>query len=379
MSEENNDEKPTTYEDIFEEIKKKLDSSNKKKSISLYAFNGVGKTTISKLFDDLNDNENNERISLVYNAFFEDYFYWDNEELTLKINRNSNIGDILKELENFKEVENYFNYLINSKINIEEIEEYDKNIKANILTGFRFNYYLSETDEDSINIKISRGEESLFVWSIYFNILKSFMIKISDGEKKDFDYLKKLKYIVIDDPVSSLDENNLISICIDLINLINEYNLKDLKFLLTTHHPLFYNTIKKSNIIIDKKKDNLILKKTNSDIKLENSKKYSFGYHLFLINELTELFNSEDKNIKKYHFNMFRNILEKTSNYLGYQNLEDCISIEKKDMIKKYINEYSHNNVSDLEYSEVNEESKQLLEEAFNKFKDEFHFNIKNE
>jgi wobble nucleotide-excising tRNase len=52
------------------------------------------------------------------------------------------------------------------------------------------------------NIKISRGEENIFVWSFFLAIAQLAI-------DKDENY-KWVKTIYIDDPISSLDDNNVI-------------------------------------------------------------------------------------------------------------------------------------------------------------------------
>lgn len=84
------------------EIAQALKNNNKKVQL-IYAFNGTGKTRLSKAFkllvDPKSDTETEEtglksKKILYYNAFTEDLFYWDNDlendvDLKLKIHPNS--------------------------------------------------------------------------------------------------------------------------------------------------------------------------------------------------------------------------------------------------------------------------------------------------
>src|SRR5699024_11818901 len=89
----------------LEDIAKELKKTNKKIQL-IYAFNGTGKTRLSKEFKKLvapkamNEDEDEEGIELgrtkilYYNAFTEDLLYWDNdlerdEEPKLRIQPNS--------------------------------------------------------------------------------------------------------------------------------------------------------------------------------------------------------------------------------------------------------------------------------------------------
>jgi hypothetical protein len=62
------------------------------------------------------------------------------------------------------------------------------------------------------NIKMSRGEENLFIWCFFLAIVQLAL----DGA----DAYKWVKYIYIDDPISSLDENNAIAVGHDLAQLL---------------------------------------------------------------------------------------------------------------------------------------------------------------
>lgn len=58
---------------------------------------------------------------------------------------------------------------------------------------------------------------------------------------------QSLEYVFIDDPVSSLDDSHLIALAVDLAGLIKRRFIfsdgKGLKFVVTTHSPLFYNVL----------------------------------------------------------------------------------------------------------------------------------------
>lgn len=61
----------------------------------------------------------------------------------------------------------------------------------------------------------------------------------SDRETNQFD---NLEYVFLDDPVSSLDENHLIELAVNLAQLIKS-STSELKFIITTHNPLFFNVL----------------------------------------------------------------------------------------------------------------------------------------
>ncbi len=54
------------------------------------------------------------------------------------------------------------------------------------------------------DIKVSRGEENIFIWCFFLAIVQL----VLDGAEA----YKWVKYVYIDDPISSLDEHNAIAV-----------------------------------------------------------------------------------------------------------------------------------------------------------------------
>lgn len=100
-----------TLDEIAQELK-----NNSKKVQLIYAFNGTGKTRLSKTFKQLivpNPDELARNKILYYNAFTEDLFYWNNDlnedrEPKLKIQPNSFTNWVLKEQAQDQNVITYF-------------------------------------------------------------------------------------------------------------------------------------------------------------------------------------------------------------------------------------------------------------------------------
>ena len=71
-------------------------------------------------------------------------------------------------------------------------------------------------DEETGNFKISKGEESNFIWSIFFTLLEEVVSVLSIAEVGDrpTEQFNGLQYVFVDDPVSSLDENHLIELAV---------------------------------------------------------------------------------------------------------------------------------------------------------------------
>lgn len=351
---------------LYNNLKSVFDSSSEKNNISIiYSFNGVGKTRLSQEFIKLNENNEIDKIKvLCYNAFLEDYFYWDNENYILRIS-NSWITQLIIDQGLEKQIANNFKNILNTKI-----EPYFDLNNGEII----FNIPSGDDDSKS-GIKISRGEESIFIWSVFNTILEN-IIDILNEKDTSNNMFDELKYVIIDDPVSSLDDTKLITLTINLIENIKSYQGKSkLNFLIMTHHSLFYNifynSFKNNNFFNSK---TYILTKYNSKFKLEKIKDTPFSYHLSVLSEIKKAIDSME--IKKYHFNLFRSLLEKTSNFLGFSRWENCVVGDKKEEIIKCLNLNSHNRLSDFEYKELSDEQKDLFIMAFNNFIKEFKLKV---
>lgn len=349
--------------DVINKIKSDLNTNSDKVKLDLiYAFNGTGKTRISRNLVE----ENNEQC-LCFNSLFQDDFTWDNENYILIIRENSWIKNVINEQGLQKEIIENF-----QKIYGEEIEPvFSPNSEKIIFNAKAIDGYDSA-------VKISKAEETLFIWSIFYSFLSLAISELKeDVDNRSSTIFNNLKYIIIDDPVSSVDDSIIIRLSISIAQLIEECKKEnvylDLQFLITTHHALFYNTIynlvnrnssiKNKSYILSKKDYEYILKEKGDTV---------FGYHLILNNILLDAIMTNSVN--KSHFNTFRILLEKTSTYFGYKKFDECLPSSKyKDEMVRLLNLYSHGNLSDFEYSELTDREKQLLSMSFvdytNKYK----------
>lgn len=202
-----------------------------KKYVLLFAYNGTGKTRLSAEFKTLGQTLNEETRkkeadTLYYNAFTEDLFYWDNDlendtSRVLKLNRNSNFFSFLKDLGNADSIRTFLHCYADFDFTIDYDEYKISFYRKGIING------------DRKQIKVSRAEESIFVWCFFLAVMQ---LVINNRESYDW-----VQYIYIDDPISSLDDNNAIAVACDLAALIK--NRTDLKVVVSTHHALFYNVL----------------------------------------------------------------------------------------------------------------------------------------
>ncbi len=357
-----------TIEEVADKIKSDLTAQNDKKSIALlYAFNATGKTRLSVEFDNLNENENGEIKVLSYNAFLEDLFVWNNDDYILEI-KSHWVIELIKEQGLENDIIDNFKLLTNSKIE-PQFDFANNQVVFAIVSG---------DDATAENIKISKSEESLLVWSIFYSILEVAIDALNTKEEdRTTDKFNHLEYIVIDDPVSSIDDERIISLAVKLFELVKSSESKGINFLITTHHALFFNVLFNSFRKLPKseaKKYFYIFSKNENILVLENQNDDSpFAYHILVKNKIQEAI--ENDNLEKYHFNLFRTLLEKTASFLGYNNWSDCILDEdNKAEIVRIVNLYSHSKLSDLESGSLSNTDKELFKLAFKDFIKNFKF-----
>lgn len=344
---------------------------NDKKVQLIYGFNGNGKTRLSKEFKLLIAPRETTEISetdaiepstelstkkiIYYNAFTEDLFYWDNDltnniDLKLKIHTNSFTEWVLNEQGQDQNVINHF-----------------QNYTDRALTP-RFNSDFSEVtfsyergnEESSPNIKISKGEESSFVWSIFYSLLNQVIdvLSIAESSERETNQLDQLEYVFIDDPVTSLDDNHLIQLAVDLAHLIKKSD-SGLKFIITTHNSIFYNVLyneinRKTCYILDRQEDGTF----EIDERPGDSNK-SFSYHLHLKKTIEDAI--ENNQIQKYHFTLLRNLYEKTASFLGFKNWSELLPDNRESYYNRIIQFTSHSTLADESIAEPSPQEKQTV------------------
>ncbi|ASV05570.1 AAA family ATPase [Leptospira interrogans] len=347
----------------------------------LYAFNGTGKTRLSREFkqlvapknnrDEADQAESSHNKILYYNASTEDLFFWDNDlekdaEPKLKIQSNSFTDWILKDQGQDRNIITNFQHYTNEKLTPRFNEAYtvkDKNEQEVIVKEFsEVTFSLTRGNEEhSGNLKISKGEESNFIWSIFYSLLEQVIsvLNVIDSSEQETDQFDQLEYVFIDDPVSSLDENHLIELAAELI----QSSKSDIRFLITTHNPLFYNVLH-NEFKKDTFKKYILKKQEDESYELANQSTDSpFSYHLHLKAELEKAI--ETGQLHKYHFNFLRNILEKTSTFVGLERWGDLLPKTEDGDPNPYeiriINFSSHSKHSDNEVVEVPDEHRRVL------------------
>jgi len=414
----------------LKDIAKDLIAANKKVQL-IYAFNGTGKTRLSSEFkkeintgsaDGESDDENNLSRDkfLYYNAFTEDLFYWDNDfksddepEPKLKIQPNEFTNwliTLLKDLGEDGNIVKNFQRYTSDKITPDFNEEYRHKYKDDggkitevtvpALSEVIFQVAASTKqpieesdpggDEEAVVegkyeiIKISKGEESNFVWSVFYTLLDQIVSTLNepDDSNRITDKFDNLKHVFIDDPVSSLDDTHLIELAVDLAGLIKA-SKSDLKFFITTHSPLFYNVLcnELGNKVYEKQavgkpkisynankefnKYRLVKQADGTFDLLEQPTDSPFSYHLFLLSELQDAI--KNGKIRKYHFSFIRNILEKMATFLGYNYWPALLPKTTNDnpdpFANRILNLSSHSAHAGEEVADIEDKDKENLDE----------------
>lgn len=349
----------------LEEIAQALKDNSKKVQL-IYAFNGVGKTRLSRIFKDLvtskqEDDEKTRSKIIYYNAFTEDLFYWDNDldenvNRILKIHPNGFTKWVFENQGQENNITTNFQRYTNNKLTPRFSEDYSE-VSFSVEGG-------NETRLE--NIKISKGEESCFIWCIFYSFLSSVIdvLNILEIDERPIDGFNDLEYVFIDDPVSSLDENHLIELAVNIADLIKSSQNEQLKFIITTHNPLFYNVLFNE---LNSKVTYMLRKNEDGRFELEEKKgdsNKSFSYHLFLKKTIEEAIQT--KSIQKYHFMLLRNLYEKTASFLGYPQWSNLLPDDKLIYYNRIIQFTSHSTLSNETIAEPTDPEKKTLEFLFN-------------
>ncbi|WP_338972049.1 AAA family ATPase [Fusobacterium vincentii] len=343
--------------EIAEYFKRLLEE---KKYIVLFAYNGTGKTRLSAEFKSLGQQLNEETgektaDTLYYNAFTEDLFYWDNDldndtERVLKFNKSSRFFNGLKDLD----MDNRIRPLLQRYANFDFTIYYD---------DAYINFYRKESMQRIDYIKVSRGEENIFIWCFFLAIVQ---LVIDKAEAYEW-----VKYIYVDDPISSLDDNNVIAVASHLAALMKG---EGVKVIVSSHHTLFFNVL--CNEI--SRAEQLFLQKSkgNATYILKDTTKTPFFHHVALLKELKKA--SDTGILYTYHFNILRNILEKTASFHGYAHFSSCIrkgDAENEPVYTRIVNLLSHGNYSLFDPKEMVEENKEYFRNILNNFLEDYNFN----
>lgn len=333
--------------------------------VLIYAFNGTGKTRLAVAYKDATKNEDNGQHSGVYyNAFSEDLFVWDND--------TDNDEENIKLTINPSSLNQYHNLLTEDAIR-EKLTPYNAkydfyfNLHDDTEQGIKsIQFYVK--DDDETPIKISRGEERIFVWCLYLALFEV------DGWAD-----KQNLHFFIDDPVSSLDDHNIFVTATTLYNLVESHS-ENRKIIITTHHIGLFSILsdwltKGEKATKYKPKTKIYILKNGKDGQiLETPKNNIFLSHLQLLQTLDK---ANQEQLYTYHFALLRQVLENISSFLGVGQIKyvlQQIGIDEEDEVVKIVNTLTHKKAYYFESELMNSDNQNLFKNIFENLTQKYNF-----
>jgi energy-coupling factor transporter ATP-binding protein EcfA2 len=343
------------------------DTLSDKKCYLIFAHNGTGKTRLSCAFKDLgkkNIRGTMEKTAdtLYYNAFTEDLFTWNNDldgdtQRVLMLNRDSRFFNGIKELEMDTRIRDFLTIYADFDFKI----DYDK-----WHVVFSRDVNIRGTINREEYIKISRGEENIFIWCFFLSIAQ-----LAIDKDPAYDWVK---YVYIDDPISSLDDNNAVAVACHLAQLIQK---NDMRMIVSTHHSLFFNVIY-NELKRDSTAKRFLSKKGDiNKYVIRDTGDTPFFHHVELLRQLKKI--ADSGKLYTYHFNVLRSILEKTAAFHGFDKFSACIKQNEADLNGaihlRMTNLLSHGAYSIFEPIEMVDDNKRIFKEILDGFLEIYKFN----
>lgn len=350
--------------------------------VLLFAYNRTGKTRLSMEFKEIGKRGTRKRKNptrtpdtLYFNAFTEDLFVWDNDL----------DGDSVRHL-NLNQNSNFFTALTGMALD----ETIDGYLKRYADFDFDIDYTawkVSFRKGDQENIKISRGEQNIFIWCLFMAICE----RMLDGHVS----YQSHKYIYIDDPISSLDDNNAISVACDLAKLLRKaVNQRDdngaaapIKVIFSSHHALFFNVmcneigraVENEPRVAHKR---YFLHRPSNDgvYTLQSTEDTPFFHHVATLAELQRAADPSTGKLYTFHFNALRSIMEKTASFFGHSSMAFCLKAldneEDRALFNRALNLLSHGAYAIHEPTEMGEDNKALFRRILSDFIARFEFDV---
>lgn len=372
MANKNKQQNEDPFKDLVDlnDLAGRLRKQNSKCHL-IFAHNGTGKTRLSMAFKDLGKQDNN-RDTLYFNAFTEDLFFWDNDldndtDRVLVLNDYSHFFDGIEKLEMETRIRPFVQKYVDFDFRITK-EKHRKEADKEEIERWEVSFFLPENPDE--NIKVSRGEEHIFIWCFFLAILQ---LSLDKEEGSPYEWVK---YVYIDDPISSLDDNYAVSVAHNLATLLKSYNkdskLKDpIQFIISTHHGLFFNVL--CNEL--QRAPRYLFSKNTSDkyyfIQLEGDT--ASLYHVAMLKMLKDTLDNNEP-LYSYHFNVLRNIMEKTANFHGLAGFKKCIELEDAEFYERLIPVLNHGGYSVFEPKEMLPENKANFAMVLKKLLDTYPF-----
>ena len=334
----------------------------------LYGFNAVGKTRLSVTYKDVTKLEDGSHAGMYYNAYSEDLFVWNNDiendeaEIRLTV-LPSSLSRLHADLNEDVIHAKLKAYRPSFDFRFEMHQDAEKGIKW-------ISFFPMGTQPGDVPpMKISRGEERVFVWCFFLA-----MMEVEGwGDKQT-------RHIFIDDPVSSLDDHNIFVTASMLYELI-EKHFGERKIIIATHHVGLFSILfdwlkkgEKSGKYWPKTKASILSDK-HGEVLLETHTSDVFLYHLRVLQVLDQA--RQENNVRAYHLALLRQVLESVSSFLGVGRIGyalERIGFEDADEIARIVNALAHKNVYYYESDLLVPDSLELFDNILEKLNERFKF-----
>lgn len=342
--------------------------------ILIYAYNRTGKTRLSMEFKDEGKRKKKGTADTLYfNAYTEDLFIWDNDlvgdaDRHLRLNPASSFFNGLKDLALDERIASYLGRYADFDFDID-------------YTGWKVSFRKGE----STNIKISRGEQNMFIWCLFMAICERMM----DGHISYQAY----QYLYIDDPISSLDDNNAISVACDLATILRRAasmqaehgDASSIKIVFSSHHALFFNVMcnelgraKDGSPTIKLKRYFLHRPCADSRYTLRATEDTPYFHHVATLAELQQAADPKTGKLYTFHFNALRSVMEKTASFFGHTDISFCLKAlnneEDYALYNRALNLLSHGKYAIHDPVEMGEDNKELFRRILRDFVTAFQF-----
>lgn len=353
--------------------------------ILAYAYNRTGKTRLSMEFKDTGKRKNNGNgDTLYFNAYTEDLFTWENDlendtARGLKINQASRFFDGFTNEPLEPTIDEYLKRYADFDFDFtfQEVRQGNESFSRPVFVSFR-------KGEES-NIKISRGEQNIFIWCVFMAIAEQVL-------KYPAAY-PAVKHIYIDDPISSLDDNNAIAVACDLAKLLRRAASRTdqngaaapMKIVFSSHHALFFNVMcneigraKEGEPRVTHKR--YFLHRPNGDgvFTLRATEDTPFFHHVASLAELQLAADPNSGRLYTFHFNALRSIMEKTASFFGHADISFCLKVldneEDRALYNRALNLLSHGKYAIHEPTEMGDDNKELFRRILRDFTTKFQF-----
>lgn len=323
--------------------------------------------------------------TLYFNAYTEDLFTWDNDLENdavrgLKINQASRFFDGFKNEPLEPTIDEYLRRYADFDFDFtfEEVQQRNESFSRPVFVEF------SKGGES--HIKISRGEQNIFIWCVFMAICEQ-LLKYPDA-------YSAVKHVYIDDPISSLDDNNAIAVACDLAKLLRRMaSRKDqngasapIKVVFSSHHALFFNVMcneigraKEGEPKVAHKRYFLHRPNGEGTYTLRATEDTPFFHHVASLAELQMAAVPGSGKLYTFHFNALRSIMEKTASFFGHSDISFCLKALNEEDLALYnraLNLLSHGKYAIHEPTEMGEDNKELFRRILEDFTTAFQFDL---